>query len=117
MRITRRLILLAGAISVAFPDAGARADALTKLQPDKLGATHQSIQAFQKERQMVVRPGPYQEYRANLHVHSSLSHYSRGTVEEIVAAANTGPSPRPRAAVRRADGPARVPDNGPNRPG
>src|SRR5207244_709706 len=33
------------------------------------------------------RSGPYQEYRANLHVHSLLSHDSRGTLEEIVAAA------------------------------
>src|SRR5439155_500055 len=31
--------------------------------------------------------GPYLDYRANLHVHSLLSHDSRGTIEEIVAAA------------------------------
>src|SRR5262249_15747217 len=30
---------------------------------------------------------PYKDYRANLHVHSSLSHDSRGTIEEITAAA------------------------------
>jgi hypothetical protein len=63
------------------------ADALTKLKPDKLEATHKAIAAFRSQRQPQPRHGPYQDYRANLHVHSALSHDSRGTVAEIVAAA------------------------------
>jgi hypothetical protein len=40
----------------------------------------------------VPRGGRYQEYRANLHVHSSLSHDSRGKIDEIVAAAKAAGS-------------------------
>src|SRR5438132_4780557 len=65
----------------------ARADALAKLKLDKLEAVHKAIQALRSERREVPRSGPYKEYRANLHVHSLLSHDSRGTIEEIVAAA------------------------------
>src|SRR5207237_922923 len=46
-----------------------------------------AVLALQAERQTPARPGPYREYRANLHVHSGLSHDSRGTLDEIVAAA------------------------------
>jgi len=64
-----------------------RADALAKLKPDKLEAAHQAIQELRAEWKPVPRQSPYREYRANLHVHSSLSHDSRGTIEEIVTAA------------------------------
>jgi hypothetical protein len=67
----------------------AHADALAKLQADKLEAVHQAILALRAERQPLPRPGPFTEYRANLHVHSLLSHDSRGTLAEIVAAAKT----------------------------
>jgi hypothetical protein len=66
-----------------------RADALAKLKPEKLQAVHQVIQELRAEWKRVPRQGPYREYRANLHVHSSLSHDSRGTIEEIVTAAKT----------------------------
>ena len=62
-------------------------DALARLEKDKLEAVRRDITALRSERQKFVRPGPFREYRANVHVHSSLSHDSRGTVEEIVAAA------------------------------
>src|SRR5262249_35621330 len=67
----------------------ARGDALAKLKPDKLEAVRQSLQKLRGEWRKLERPGPYTEYRANLHVHSKLSHDSRGTIEEIVAAAKT----------------------------
>jgi hypothetical protein len=67
----------------------ARADALAKLKPDKLEAVHQAVKALRAEWHNLPRRGPYQEFRANLHVHSALSHDSRGTVAEIVAAAKT----------------------------
>src|SRR5437899_7267391 len=70
----------------------ARADALAKLKLDKLDAVHKAIQALRSEWREVPRSGPYKEYRANLHVHSLLSHDNRGTIEEIVAATRkTGP--------------------------
>src|SRR6266446_2198770 len=55
-----------------------RADALAKLKPDKLQAVHQAIQELRVEWKPIPRQGLYREYRANLHVHSSLSHDSRG---------------------------------------
>jgi hypothetical protein len=68
-------------------------EALAKLEPQKLEAVHRAVQALREEWKAVPRPGPFQEYRANLHVHSHWSHDSRGTIDEIVAAAKaTGTS-------------------------
>jgi hypothetical protein len=74
-------------LTVALPGGLARADALARLQPDRLEAVHQAVLALRADWHKRERPGPYQEYRANLHVHSALSHDSRGTLAEIVAAA------------------------------
>lgn len=64
-----------------------RADAVTRLEREKLQAVHKAIEALRTDWRKVPRPGPYKEYRANLHVHSALSHDSRGTIDEIVKAA------------------------------
>jgi hypothetical protein len=82
--------LLAGPLVLAiFSSLAGRAcgDALAKLKPDKLEAVHKAILALGSQRRALSRPGPYRDYRANLHVHSLLSHDSRGKIEEIVAAA------------------------------
>jgi hypothetical protein len=70
-----------------FPGTAVRADALARLKPDKLEAVHQAVLALRSEWRKLDRPGPYHDYRANLHVHSGLSHDSRGTIADIVAAA------------------------------
>jgi len=75
------------AIFCLFVAGLVRADALEKLKPEKLEATHKDVQALRAEWRKMPRVGPYLDYRANLHVHSALSHDSRGTIEEIVAAA------------------------------
>jgi hypothetical protein len=75
------LALLAG------PAEWVRADALARLKPERLEAVHQAIVALRSQRRESVRAGPLRDYRANLHVHSALSHDSRGTIEEIIAAA------------------------------
>src|SRR5262245_50216424 len=84
LRPVHFLLAVGSVILAAIPIRG---DALEKLQADKLEAVHQAIQALQAEQQSLAREGPSTEYRANLHVHSKLSHDSRGTVEDIVAAA------------------------------
>jgi hypothetical protein len=84
---TTALAVCLGAAVALLPAARSRADALARLQPDKLEAVHRAIQALRSERHALARPGPYREYRANLHVHSALSHDSRGTLDEIVRAA------------------------------
>jgi hypothetical protein len=65
----------------------ARGDALARLKPDKLEAVHQAVLALCSKWHKLPQAGPYKDYRANLHVHSSLSHDSRGSIQEIVAAA------------------------------
>ena len=64
-----------------------RADALERLTAERLEAVHQAVLKLRTERREVPRTGPLREYRANLHVHSAFSHDSRGTINEIVAAA------------------------------
>ncbi|HLN30325.1 MAG TPA: PHP domain-containing protein [Gemmataceae bacterium] len=87
MRSTYPVHCLAAAVFCLFAAGFVRADALEKLKPEKLEATHKAVQALRVEWQKIPRLGPYVDYRANLHVHSALSHDSRGTIEEIVAAA------------------------------
>lgn len=60
---------------------------MAKLQPDKLEAVNKEVKALNGRRRELARPGPYTEFRANVHVHSKLSHDSQGTIEEIIAAA------------------------------
>jgi hypothetical protein len=87
MRARYPLALFTALVALSVCPVRAAADALARLQPDKLEAVHRAIQALRAQRRVLVRPGPYREYRANIHVHSRLSHDSRGTVDEIVAAA------------------------------
>lgn len=83
------LLSVASVFFCSILSSKSSADALAKLKSDKLEAVHQAIQALRDEWRPLPRPGPYREYRANLHVHSSLSHDSRGTIEEIVSAAKS----------------------------
>jgi len=87
MRTAIGFVFLRLAIGVAFLGGTARADALARLKPDKLEAVHQAVLALRADWRKLDRAGPYKEYRANVHVHSALSHDSRGTLDEIVAAA------------------------------
>ncbi len=63
------------------------ADAIARLEENHLKAVKATVLSLAKIRKELPRTGPYKEYRANLHVHSAFSHDSRGTIEEIVAAA------------------------------
>ncbi|MGD9721915.1 MAG: PHP domain-containing protein [Pirellulales bacterium] len=65
----------------------AAADALERIRPEKLRATHERIEALKKERRAVSLTSGYDDVRTLLHAHSAFSHDSRGTIEEIVAAA------------------------------
>jgi hypothetical protein len=86
VRLAAVLPLLTAGLAV-FPAGPARADALARLKADRLEAVHRAIRALHSDWRKLDRPGPYRDYRANLHVHSGLSHDSRGTIGEIVAAA------------------------------
>jgi hypothetical protein len=58
-----------------------------RLRPEKLKAAHDAIEALKSQRREVALKSGYDDVRTLLHVHSAFSHDSRGTIEEIVAAA------------------------------
>jgi hypothetical protein len=67
-------------------------DALDRLKLDYLQRIREAREQFALQRQAVGNEGSsfqdsYRSVRANLHVHSELSHDSRGKIEDIVAAA------------------------------
>ena len=72
---------------ILFMPGLSRADALERLQLSKLSATHETVKGMRAKREPVELSNGYVDYRAVLHVHSHLSHDSRGTVEQILAAA------------------------------
>ncbi len=70
-----------------FPVHPLMADALEKLAPERLKAVHTAIEMLRGDWQAVERRAPWQEHRANLHVHSHWSHDSEGKIDEILEAA------------------------------
>lgn len=72
------------AIGVGALSAG---ETLERLTDQRLAAVRQALEKLAQERRDPNLNRPWRHHRANLHVHSSLSHDSRGTLEEIVAAA------------------------------
>ena len=62
-------------------------DAIDRLKLDRLRDQHAAIESLRIQRREIVVERPYQDYRANLHVHSAFSHDSRGKIEQIVASA------------------------------
>lgn len=91
--IRLRLILRSAAIIAltwsATNHAFAADGAVDRLTAERLAAVHQARLAFSSQRRDLPRRGPLRAYRANLHVHSKLSHDSRGSLDEILAAAKT----------------------------
>jgi hypothetical protein len=65
----------------------AQADALDRIRPENLKAVHEAIEALKSHGRKVSLSSGYDDVRCLLHVHSSFSHDSRGTIEEIVKAA------------------------------
>ena len=64
-------------------------DAIDRLKLDRLRDQHTAIEALREQRHTSAVERPYQDFRANLHVHSDFSHDSRGKIEQIVASAKT----------------------------
>src|SRR5262245_28831987 len=79
--------IVAASLLLLFGSGKVVADAIERLKPERLEAVRRDVQALRSDWQKLPRSGPYTEYRANLHVHSHLSHDSRGTIADIVAAA------------------------------
>lgn len=77
---------LAGVLAV-FGRFATADDAFDRLAVDRLAEVRASVDRFKMERREPRRPRALRDFRANLHVHSSFSHDSRGTIDEIVTAA------------------------------
>ena len=81
---------LRSVLAVVFIGACAQfafGDALERIRPEKLRATHEKIEALKNQRRAVGLSSGYDDVRTLLHVHSAFSHDSRGTLEEIISAA------------------------------
>lgn len=63
------------------------ADAVDRLTLAKLKATHDAVLALHEARRPVALQSGFHDFRAVMHVHSHWSHDSRGSAEEIRAAA------------------------------
>lgn len=63
------------------------AEATERMQLEKLRATHEKIESLKSQLRKVSLTSGYDDVRTLLHVHSAFSHDSRGTIDEIVAAA------------------------------
>jgi hypothetical protein len=74
--------------AIAVGCSVACADAIDRLRMDNLRAVHEAIESLKLQRREVKLSSGYQDVRSLLHVHSAFSHDSRGTIEEILAAAN-----------------------------
>lgn len=82
--------LLRSVLAIVLAGACARCacgDALERIRPEKLRATHEKIESLKGQKRAVSLTSGYDDVRALLHVHSAFSHDSRGTLDEIVAAA------------------------------
>ena len=62
-------------------------DAVDRLKMDRLRKLHEEIVELREHRNVTSVERPFQDFRANLHVHSAFSHDSRGQIEQIVASA------------------------------
>ncbi len=65
----------------------AAADAIERMNLEKLRATHEKVESLKGQLHKVSLPSGYDDVRVLLHVHSAFSHDSRGKIEDIVAAA------------------------------
>lgn len=78
----------ASCFALALGDAQADGqDAVDRLTEARLAQVRRSIETFAKARRAIAIPSDFRVVRANLHVHSELSHDSRGKIEAIVPAA------------------------------
>src|SRR5207244_12141242 len=66
-----------------------RISTLKRLSADYLKQAHADVEAFARARQPVALKTGYNDYRCVIHAHSYLSHDSRGTIQEVAAAAKS----------------------------
>ncbi len=83
------ILLLAGLLCAGAEEPPA--EKLTpqqRLEPEHLRATHEARLRFAAERQTLPELGVYHDFRAVMHVHAEDADHTKGTREEVLAAAN-----------------------------
>ncbi|MEX2287497.1 MAG: hypothetical protein WD648_10435 [Planctomycetaceae bacterium] len=84
LRLARKCVVLCVVgLTLAMAAGHCRADALARMTPEWLKQTHEAVETLAQDRQEVSLKTEYQDFRACMHVHSLLSHDSRGTIKEI----------------------------------
>lgn len=78
------VVEIGGGLSANAVRAG---ESLERLTEPRLAEVRKSLEQLAQQRRDPMVKRPWRHHRANLHVHSSLSHDSRGEIQEIVAAA------------------------------
>ena len=81
--LSRLCLFLGCCVVTALTVNESRADALARMNPEWLQQTHEAVEQLKSDRQDVSLKSDYTDYRACMHVHSLLSHDSRGTIKEI----------------------------------
>jgi acetyl esterase/lipase len=61
--------------------------ATERLEPGHLKTLHEARLQFERERQSLPNLGPYEDFRAVIHVHAEDSNHTKGTRAEVLAAA------------------------------
>jgi len=75
------------ALAAALPALAAQTSMFDRLALDRLAAKHADVVRYAAARKSLPPPQGLQDLRAIIHVHSFLSHDSRGTKQQIAAAA------------------------------
>jgi hypothetical protein len=76
-----------GLFAWTAPNSLVIGDTLDRLRPENLEGTHKAVELLKTQRRPVGLRSGFDDVRALLHVHSSFSHDSRGTIDEIIKAA------------------------------
>src|SRR4051812_41539350 len=61
--------------------------ALQRLEPEHLKAAHEARSRFERERQTLPNLGPFEDFRAVMHVHAEDAPHTKGTRAEVLTAA------------------------------
>src|SRR5262245_22341625 len=80
-------LILSLTLSSSSTEAGQGRTAEQRLEPEHLKAVHEARMQFAHERKSVPNFGPYEDYRAVIHVHAEDSNHTKGTRPEVLAAA------------------------------
>ena len=88
MKLPGWLVLLTFAVRVIAAEGEKPGfSPVQRLEPERLKATHEAVQRFAGERVPLPELGALEDYRAVIHVHAEDSNHTKGTRDQVLAAA------------------------------